>query len=252
MTPNPPEEWTRRLLADAGVREGMRVLDIGSGRGDVAFLAARLVGAQGHVTGIDREEAPLQAGRERARELGLTNVRFVQADLASPPADLGPFDAITCRRVLMYQPDAVASLKLLARLLVPGGLIVLQEHDSTAMPLCQPAMPLHTQVSGWMWKTVEREGADIQMGLHLAPALVQAGFTVERVRAEATVLTPDQTHHIGMIIRAMQGRIVEKGVAAVEELAADTLDERLTAERREANGTCLWEMVFGAWARKAD
>jgi hypothetical protein len=88
------------------------------------------------------------------------------------------------------------------------------------------------------------------MGPHLAPALTKAGYTVERVRAEATVLTPDQSHTIGAIVRAMQDRIVSACVAAGEDLGVDTLDERLAAERREANGTCLWEMVFGVWARK--
>ncbi|MBM7115570.1 methyltransferase domain-containing protein [Archangium primigenium] len=248
---NLAEEWTRRLLVDAGVREGMRVLDIGCGGGNVTFLAAELVGARGHVVGLDRDAAPLEAGRQRARELGVTHVDFVCADLGSPLEGHGPFDAVIGRRVLMYQPDAVACLTRLAAVLAPGGLIVLQEHDATAMPVCQPELPLHRQVSGWMWETVAREGADLRMGLHLAPALEKAGFTVERVRAEATVLTPTQSHPIGHILRAMRGRIVEKGVATEEELALDTIDARLAEELRTAHGTCLWEMVFGAWARKA-
>lgn len=246
------EDLTRRLLIDAGVREGMRVLDIGCGRGDVALLAARLVGERGQVLGIDREEAPIEAGRARARELGLAHVSFRQADLGSLTGGHGLFDAVVGRRVLMYQPDAVACLSRLAGALVPGGLIVLQEHDSTSMPICRPAMPLHERVHGWLWGTVAREGGDVHFGLHLAPALVRAGFVVERVRAEATVLTPDQPHTIVTIVRAMLGRIVEAGVATLDEIAVDTLDVRLAAERREANGTCVWEMVFGAWARKAD
>ena len=150
----------------------------------------------------------------------------------------------------MYQPDAVASLTRLADALGPGGLIVLQEHDSTGMPICLPELPLHRRVHGWMWETVAREGADLRMGLHPAPALVKAGFQVERVRAESTVLTPEQSHPIGHILRAMRGRIVEKGVTTEEELALDTLDTRLAEEMRAGGGTCLWEMVFGVWGRK--
>lgn len=243
------EDVTRRLLVDAGVREGMRVLDIGCGRGDVSFLAAGLVGERGQVVGVDREEAPIETGRARARELGLANVGFVRADLNALTGEHGRFDAVVGRRVLMYQPDAVASLARLAGILAPGGLLVLQEHDSTAMPLCQPALPLHERVAGWIWETVAREGADVHMGLHLAPALVRAGFAVERVRAAATVLTPDQPQPIGTIVRAMLGRLVGTGVATADEVAVDTLDARLAAERHEANGTCVWELVFGAWAR---
>lgn len=247
---NPTDEVTRRLLVDAGVRNGMRVLDIGCGHGDVTFLAAALVGETGRVVGIDREEAPLATGRTRARELGLANVEFVQRDLDSLMRRHGAFDAIVGRRVLMYQPDAVACLSQLREVLVPGGLIVLQEHDSTGMPICLPAMPLHQEISGWIWQTMAREGADLQMGLHLGPALARTGFRLERVRAEATILTAQQSHHVGAIVRAMLARIVAAGVATAEEIALDTLDQRLETERQEANGTCIWEMVFGAWARK--
>lgn len=245
------EDLTRRLLVDAGVRDGMRVLDIGCGRGDVSFLVRQLVGKDGQVLGIDRDEAPLEAGRARVRDLGLDNVSFARVDLGALTSELGLFDAVVARRVIMYQPDAVACLRRLADVLVPGGLIVLQEHDSTSMPICLPAMPLHERVHRWLWETVKREGADVHMGLHLGPALEQAGFAVERLRAEATVVTRDQPHTIGTIVRAMVGRIVGAGVATADELDADTLDERLATERRQANGTCIWEMVFGGWARKA-
>lgn len=244
------EDFTRRLLADAGVRDGMRVLDIGCGMGDVAFLAAQLVGARGQVLGIDRSEAPLETARARARDRGLDSVRFARADLATLSPKLGTFDAVVGRRVLMYQPDAVSCLARLADVLAPGGLIVLQEHDSTSMPICQPAMPLHEKVHAWMWATVRSEGADVQMGLHLSARLEQAGFGVERVRAEATVVTRDQPHTIASIVRAMEGRIVAAGVATADELQVATLDERLAAERETTNGNCLWELVFGAWARK--
>jgi cyclopropane fatty-acyl-phospholipid synthase-like methyltransferase len=246
-----PQDMTHRFMADAGIREGMRVLDIGCGHGDVALLAARLVGTRGEVLGIDQNEAAISAARTRARELGHANVRFAHADLGAPMSELGRFDAVAGRRVLMYQPDAVECLTRLAEVLVPGGLIVLQEHDSTAMPVCRPAMPLHERVSAWIWQTVAREGADVHIGLNLAHALVRAGFTVERVRAEATVLTAHQSHAIGAIVRAMLERIVAAGVATAREIDADTLDERLAAERQASKGTCLWEMIFGAWARKA-
>lgn len=245
------KDVTHRLMSDAGLCDGMRVLDIGCGRGDVALLVACLVGARGEVLGIDRDKAAIGVARARAHEIGLANIRFVHADLGAPTSALGQFDAVVGRRVLMYQPDAVACLARIADVLVPGGLIVLQEHDSTAMPICRPPMPLHQRVSTWIWETVAHEGADVHMGLNLAPALVRAGFAVDHVRAEATVVTPHQSHGIGAIVRAMQERIVAAGVASAREIDIDTLDERLAAERQASNGTCLWEMVFGAWARRA-
>ncbi|HXY84755.1 MAG TPA: methyltransferase domain-containing protein, partial [Gaiellaceae bacterium] len=57
---------TRRFLVEAGIGPGMRVLDIGSGVGDVAFLVAGLVGEEGEVVGTDRSAEALTVARERA------------------------------------------------------------------------------------------------------------------------------------------------------------------------------------------
>ena len=75
------EPITRRFFVEAGIAPGMRVLDIGSGVGDVAFLAADLVGKAGGVTGIDQSTAALATARNRAEALGLGNVRFEEASL---------------------------------------------------------------------------------------------------------------------------------------------------------------------------
>jgi 2-polyprenyl-3-methyl-5-hydroxy-6-metoxy-1,4-benzoquinol methylase len=71
---------TRRFLLEAGIVPGMRVLDVGSGAGDVAFLAAELVGATGEVVGVDLapaaiEVAPLTRGRSFTGECGFSRRR---------------------------------------------------------------------------------------------------------------------------------------------------------------------------------
>ena len=70
---------TERLLADAGISAGMRVLDVGCARGDVTFMVARLVGEEGQVLGLDRDARPLAVARERARDLGFLKVTFSEA-----------------------------------------------------------------------------------------------------------------------------------------------------------------------------
>jgi ubiquinone/menaquinone biosynthesis C-methylase UbiE len=57
------QDVTYRLMSDAGIYDGMRVLDIGCGRGDVALLATRLVGTRGEVLGIDTDETAIGAVR---------------------------------------------------------------------------------------------------------------------------------------------------------------------------------------------
>src|ERR1700758_2899876 len=95
---------TRMIFAEAGIRPGMRVLDLGCGAGDVTFVAADLVGPDGLVLGVDRSPEALARARLRAGQRGLTRVQFVEGDL-DDPAPGGPFDAIVERLVLSTVPD---------------------------------------------------------------------------------------------------------------------------------------------------
>src|SRR6266566_2124092 len=84
---------TERLFREAGIGLGQRVLDIGSGVGDVAMLAARLVGPSGEVVGIERDPKSIAKARARVTEAGLHNVSFTQSDVSEiPDGDL--FDAV--------------------------------------------------------------------------------------------------------------------------------------------------------------
>jgi SAM-dependent methyltransferase len=243
-------DFTRRLLVDAGIGAGRRVLDIGCGTGDVLLLACELVGGRGAVVGIDRDAASLVAARDRARNSGFANLIFLQGEIEALPADLGTFDAIVGRRVLMYQPDAVRAVRHLAQQVRAGGLVVFQEHDSTMTPASLVPMPLHERAQQWIWQTVEREGGDIQMGFRLQKAFTEAGLSLEDVRAEAIVQTPTTPYALAAIVRAILPRIVRERVATAEEIDIDTLDERLDEERMRTNATYVGDMMFGAWARK--
>src|SRR4051794_2648043 len=68
--------FTRQVFIEAGITPGMRVLDLGSGAGDVAFLTAELVGPTGEVVGIDLNPAILEVAQQRARDGGYSNVSF--------------------------------------------------------------------------------------------------------------------------------------------------------------------------------
>ena len=74
------EPITRQFLREAGIAAGMRVLDIGSGAGDVAFLAADMIGPSGEVVGSDTAPAAVAAATRAARERGLHNVCFREGD----------------------------------------------------------------------------------------------------------------------------------------------------------------------------
>lgn len=110
-----------RLIADARLHAGMKVLDLGSGTGYPALLGAQTVGATGRVTGMDLAEQMLAAADRKATRLGLTNVSFKTGDVTSLPFEPNSFDAVTSRFCLMFLPEIPKAAAEIARVLKPGG-----------------------------------------------------------------------------------------------------------------------------------
>ncbi len=109
-----------RLIADARLRSGMRVLDLGSGTGYPALLAAQTVGSTGSVTGIDLAEQMLQAAERKAAVLKLSNITFRTGDITSLPFEAASFDAVITRFCLMFLPEIPKAVAEIVRILKPN------------------------------------------------------------------------------------------------------------------------------------
>ena len=110
-----------RLVADARLRAGMQVLDLGSGTGYPALLGAQTVGPSGSVIGLDLAEQMLAVARRKATALGLANVTFRTGDVTALPFEANSFDAVTSRFCLMFLPEISKAADEIARVLKPGS-----------------------------------------------------------------------------------------------------------------------------------
>ncbi len=245
---------TRRIFLEAGIVPGMRVLDVGSGAGDVALLLSELVSPAGEVVGTDRSPAALAVARARAGSQPIRNVSFREGD----PAQLAfeqPFDAAAGRYVLMFQADPAAMLRGIARHLRPGGIAVFHEPDWAGVRSLPP-VPTYDRCCRWIVETFRRAGIETQMGVKLHAVFIAAGLPAPSMRLEAIVGGSrggaDWLHQIAELVATMLPEIESRGVATAAELGIDTLAERLRREVDAGGGVVVGRSEIGAWSRRPD
>jgi SAM-dependent methyltransferase len=245
------EPITRGFLRDAGIGLGMRVLDMGSGAGHVAFLAAELVGAAGEVVGVDRAPAAVAAARTRAEARSLRNVSFLEGEPGGMTFER-PFDAVVGRYVLMYQTDPTAALRALARHLRPGGVLVFHEPDLDGARSFPPA-PTYDRCCRWIVETYRRLGAEPRMGVRLHAAFVAAGLPAPSMRLEAIIAggadDPERLNLFPEIARSLLPAMERLGVATAAEIGVETLAERVRSEVAAGGGVVVGRSEIGAWSR---
>jgi arsenite methyltransferase len=100
---------------------GERVVDVGCGAGFDSLIAARMVGAEGEVVGVDMTPAMLAKAREGAAEANSANVTFREGYAEALPVPDGWADVVISNGVLNLIPDKAAALAEMARVLKPGG-----------------------------------------------------------------------------------------------------------------------------------
>jgi ubiquinone/menaquinone biosynthesis C-methylase UbiE len=156
--------FTRRLLENAGLTTGMKVLDVGCGPGDVSLLAAELVGKTGSVLGVDSNASVLQVAQARARQASLTHVLFLAADIHDLALDR-QYDAIVGRLVLEPLPERTAPSDRLIHHVRPGGVVAFQEYDLVGFAdAALPSSSLWEQACYWVTQVFQQVGVELRMG----------------------------------------------------------------------------------------
>src|SRR5918998_2693289 len=170
---------TEPLLEAAGLRAGMRCLDVGCGGGDVTLKMAVLVGTEGHVVGVDRDPSILQLARQEAEDRGLpvTFRRLEAEDLSEESA----YDLVFSRYLLSHLPRPQRVLEAMVRAARPGGRLVLEDVYFPGHVCYPPSAALDRFVELYQAVARTKEGGDAAIGVRLLGMALEAGLAEVRV-----------------------------------------------------------------------
>jgi len=239
---------TERLFRAAGIGPGQRVVELGSGAGDVAMLVARIVGPAGEVVGVELSAESVRYATERVAKAGLKNVRFTQSDVGQIKEDK-LFDAAVGRFILQFVPDPVAVIRALTRLVRPGGAIAFQEVYLDFALSVAAHSPLSFAARSLANETIRRSGSNTSIGMSLREVYHDAGL-------------PAPSMHLDMPL-SNEGDYAMEQVARLRSLRPrfdadeprltilgdfDTLAQRLADEIAASQAPVPWLATVSAWA----
>jgi ubiquinone/menaquinone biosynthesis C-methylase UbiE len=237
---------TERFFRRAGIGPGQRVLDLGSGVGDVALIAARLVGSTGEVVGAERDARAIARAATRMMEMGLRHVRFTQTDVADLPVE-EPFDAAVGRYILMFLRDPASVLRDVLKIVRPGGVVAFEEPSWESFLKACEGLPLWRASAALMVETFHRTGTNTRMGPDLRSAFRGAGLPEPETHTDILIgaerWMPDVLQSLAPKIQALS--LSFEGVGDLR-----TLYQRLLEEAESRNVPAPLPAMVSAWVRK--
>lgn len=241
---------TERFFRDAGIAPGQRVLDLGSGVGDVAMLVARIVGPTGEVVGIERDSRSIARARARVAEAGLQSVSYTQTDASEIPKSK-PFDAAVGRFILQFIPEPSVVLRSIVRLVRPGGVVAFHEpHWATFLNVLEP-LPLSHACATLIRDTFRNAGVQTEMGLSLHRVYQEAGLPAPNMRMEMLMgCEPIFTWWIFDLFCTVRPQVQNLGLSLEKLGDLETLPQRMQAEVMAAKTVAAWIALVGAWSKK--
>jgi ubiquinone/menaquinone biosynthesis C-methylase UbiE len=243
------QPMTVRLFSEAGIRPGMKVLDLGCGAGDVAMLLAGMVGPGGGVIAVDLDHDATLYARERTVAAQFRNISFVHCDFAHYRPE-APLDAIVGRLVLMYQADPAASLAPLIKHLVPGGIVAFIE--PWFQPPAGPDSTLKT-IATCVVETLRRSGAHVDLGPRLHRVFQAAGLPLPNMRFEAVMDAREDSplyQYIADTIERLLPKALEYGIPGCAGLDIRSIPDRIRADLNVVGYAALVAPVVCAWCNK--
>ena len=239
---------TQLLLRAAGLRAGMSCLDVGCGSGDVTLKMAALVGTEGNVVGVDRDQSILQLASQEAERQGLS-VTFRRLD-TEELAQESAYDLVFARYLLSHLPRPQGAVELMVRAVWPGGHLVLEDVFFPGH-ICYPAnaafdryLELYQAVAS------AKEGGDAAIGVRLLGMALEAGLVEVRVGLVVPTFRDGEGKRVARVtMEHLREAVVGAGLASGREV--DNLVVELGRLADDDRTLMSIAPTFQVWGRRA-
>lgn len=239
---------TEKLLRSAGLRPGLRVVEVGCGSGNTACWVAEQVLPGGSVVAIDVSPEQIDEARQQAARRNLRNIEFQVADAYTPRLLEGTFDLAYCRLVLMHLTKPAEGLAAMRALVRPGGVVVCEEMDLGCW-VCDPPTTAMSQFFSLNTALGERRGENYSLGVTLPRLFRDAGFVRPEVGANFTLaLRGEQKRLLGMTFAEFAPELVQEGLATQDEVDRVNADLMSLADDEET--LFGFPLVVQVWANR--
>ena len=248
------EVWqraTERVLDRVALAPGSRCLDAGCGPGVTMRHLAQRVGPRGLVVGIDVDEALGAGSVGRLRDEGHRQCEFRAHDLQSrDPIPGAPYDLVYARLVLFHLSDRVAVLGRLWDAVAPGGHLVVQDYDLSAVGSV-PRMPIDDQLAGFITGAFTAAGCEVRAGVLLPRLFEQAGIGLPDATDVSGRLDRlvDAAPMLEGVVRSLMPAAIGRGLVTESDAHA-LLAELHDSVAEDPHRPLLWPLLIGAWKRK--
>ncbi len=207
------QAWAADMMAP---RPGEVAVDVGSGTGtQVRALAALVDAPRGKAIGVEPDPA-LRSEAERRAETGGVTASFVDGDAVALPFEDASVDVLRCERVFQHLPDPEAAAREFARVLAPGGRVVVTDSDWGTAVQSFGDRDVQRRIAESAWARM----ANPFSGRHLRGQLHRAGLVVDPDIGATAVLMPDELVRDLAFLRNNIDHAVEDGVITDAEAEA--------------------------------
>jgi ubiquinone/menaquinone biosynthesis C-methylase UbiE len=239
---------TLELFRCAGVRPGMRCLDLGCGGGEVTFDLALLAGPAGSVTGVDMDADKLALARKSAQERGIANVGFRSGNV-NDWDEPDTYDFVYCRFLLQHLARPVDLLRRMWAAVRAGGVVAVEDADFDGM-FCDPVNDEFNFYQVMYTEVCRLGGGDPTIGRKLYRYFGQAGIADPQLRlVQDLAATGDRKAIAVLTLEACADAITGAGLASAGEVAAALAGLRAFAA---TPGTLVGDpRTFQVWARRS-